>query len=342
MKNQTKTVLAITTRHIKVLSLATLMLFSSTSTILAQDVENSEDNPFINYDQRVEVEYKQRHSKVSRASENLLADGIKIKRDLTILKEIQEQRMLAEDEIPSDDLYGGIWVSNKVNAYDILKNSSDTMEIDLTGFFYPAPDATKVTSNFGIRGRRFHYGIDLKVLTGDTIYAAFDGKVRMKQYERKGYGNYVVLRHINGLETIYGHLSKWLVDVDDVVRAGDPIGLGGNTGRSTGSHLHFEIRYLGKAMDPKNVVDFDNMVCHKDLYVVTPESFNTRGSRFATKTYLASNKYTSGSVQYHRIKSGDSLSTIARKYGTSITRLCQLNNITKTTTIRAGKSLRIS
>ena len=337
----TKSIRAKYTTTAKAFSLAILILLSSVNAAFAEGGEGN--NPAINYDNRVELEYKQRHSGIFRVSDDLLADGIKIKRDLTILKEIQEQRVLSENEIPADELYGGIWVHNRVNAYEAYKEAPDTLNVDLSNFAFPAPAMTRVTSLFGIRSRRFHYGIDLKVLTGDTIYAAFDGKVRVKQYERRGYGNYIVLRHPNGLETVYGHLSKWLVEVDDVVKAGDPIGLGGNTGRSYGSHLHFEVRYMGKPMDPKNIIDFDNMVCHKDLYVVTPESFNTRGSRFATKTYqAANNKYTSGGVQYHRISTGESLSTIARKYGTTVARLCQLNGITRTSVIRAGKSIRIS
>lgn len=89
-----------------------------------------------------------------------------------------------------------------------------------------------------------HNGLDIKVYIGDTIRAAFSGKVRMVKYERRGYGKYVVIRHENGLETVYGHLSKQIVDENQYVEAGEPIGLGGNTGRSTGSHLHFE-RVLG-------------------------------------------------------------------------------------------------
>jgi len=87
-----------------------------------------------------------------------------------------------------------------------------------------------------------HNGLDLKVNIGDTIVAAFDGKVRIVKYERRGYGKYVVIRHDNGLETVYGHLSKQLVEENQLVKAGEVIGLGGNTGRSTGSDINLQVK----------------------------------------------------------------------------------------------------
>lgn len=280
---------------------------------------------------------------------NLYADGIKIKRDLSILKEVQEERVLAADEIPAEDLYSGIWNNRYVNAYRSIENIPDTFTVNLANFTMPTMGY--ITSNFGPRRRRMHYGIDLKVQTGDTIYAAFDGKVRVKQYERRGYGYYLALRHPNGLETVYGHLSKFLVEEDDVVKSGDPIALGGNTGRSTGSHLHFEIRFLGNPINPIKIVDFENKVCHKDTYLVTADSYS-RSSKGVNVNTLAStttrskanvkNKYASGNVNYHRIKSGDTLGAIARKYGTTVSKICSLNSITTKTTLRLGKSLRVS
>ncbi len=298
---------------------------------------------------RVELKYKQRHSRQTPNS-NLYADGIKIKRDLSILKEIQEERILGENEIPAEDLYGGIWNNRYVNAYRSIENIPDTFKVSLANFTMPTMGY--VTSNFGPRRRRMHYGIDLKVQVGDTIYAAFDGKVRVKQYERRGYGYYLALRHPNGLETVYGHLSRFLVEEDQVVKSGDPIALGGNTGRSTGSHLHFEIRFLGNPINPIYIVDFDNKVCHKDTYTVTPNSYrksskgvdirNLASSSTTRSSSDVKNKYATGSVKYHRIKKGDTLGKIARMHGTTIGKICKLNNITSRATLRAGKSLRVS
>lgn len=327
----------------KVLPLAAMLL--APMSLLAQNTESAES--------RTGVTYKQRHSKISHDN-NLYADGIKIKRDLTILKEIQEERILAADEIPAEELYGGIWTNNFVNAYKSVKDAPDTMTIDLSNFTMPT--LGQITSNFGPRRRRMHYGIDLKVQVGDTIYAAFDGKVRMTQFERLGYGNYVVLRHTNGLETVYGHLSKFLVRENDVVKSGDPIALGGNTGRSTGAHLHWEFRYMGRPIDPIQIVDFENKVCHRDNYTVTPRTFAYSGAgkffpdgsaplastaKLPSLANVKDNKYTGGKINYHRIQKGDTLSTIARKYGTSIAKLCKINNITTKAILREGKSLRL-
>ena len=328
-------------KKLRLLPLAAMFLLPMSS--FAQHTDNTSES---NAD-RVELKYKQRHSRMN--ANNLYADGIKIKRDLSILKEVQEERVLAADEIPAEDLYSGIWNNRYVNAYRSIENIPDTFTVNLANFTMPTMGY--ITSNFGSRRRRMHYGIDLKVQTGDTIYAAFDGKVRVKQYERRGYGYYLALRHPNGLETVYGHLSKFLVEEDDVVKSGDPIALGGNTGRSTGSHLHFEIRFLGNPINPIKIVDFENKVCHKDTYLVTADSYS-RSSKGVNVNTLAStttrskanvkNKYASGNVNYHRIKSGDTLGAIARKYGTTVSKICSLNSITTKTTLRLGKSLRVS
>lgn len=330
----------------KAIPIAAVMLLPLTA--MAQTPETKKEKEDDNQS-RIEITYKQRHSKINRDN-TLFADGIKIKRDLTILKEVQEERILAADEIPAEELYGSIWTNNLVNAYRSVENAPDTMNVDLSNFTMPTPG--HVTSKFGQRRRRMHYGIDLKVQTGDTIYAAFDGKVRITHYERRGYGYYVVLRHTNGLETVYGHLSKFLVKENDVVKSGDPIALGGNTGRSSGSHLHWEFRYLGRPIDPMQIVDFDNKVCHRDTYTITPRTFAYRGaSKFFPNgstpvvntaklpTPGAKNKYSN--MSYHRIKRGDTLSTIARKHGVTISALCKANSITTKSILREGKSLKI-
>lgn len=304
---------------------------------------------------RSEVNYKQLHSTRLSASQGLFTDGIKLKMDLSVLKEAETARELEEDvfdinEIPADDLYGGVWMNAHVNVYEALKSAPDSFIVNLSNF--TMPHEGRMTSNFGRRGRRrYHYGVDLKVQVGDTIYAAFDGKVRVQKYERRGYGYYVVIRHLNGLETVYGHLSKFLVKENDFVKSGQPIALGGNTGRSTGSHLHFETRFLGKPINPNFIIDFQNNVCHRDQYLVTKSSYKktSQSSRITTasKNYKAptsidNNKYVSGTVKYHRIKTGDTLGAIARRNRISVSKLCNLNNITPKTTLRVGKSLRVS
>ena len=181
----------------------------------------------------------------------------------------------------------------------------------------------------------------------------------MKQFERRGYGYYLVIRHVNGLETVYGHLSKFLVDENDFVLSGQPIGLAGNTGRSFGSHLHFETRFLGKPINPNFIIDFENKVTHRDEYLVTNSSYRKTNnssrvvvgsasansgssSNYREPTEGSSNKFVSGEVNHHRIRSGDTLGAIAKRYGTTVNELCRLNNITSRTVLRVGRTLRVS
>lgn len=164
---------------------------------------------------------------------------------------------------PSNNLYEE-WNNRSVANYN--QAIPETYTVDLRNFAMPTKSRL-VTSNYGRRWGRMHKGIDVKVYTGDTIVSAFDGKVRIVKYEPNGYGNYVVIRHNNGLETVYGHLSKHLVIENQKVRAGQPIGLGGNTGRSTGSHLHFETRLLGIAINPAFMFDFANQDVKANKYV---------------------------------------------------------------------------
>jgi murein DD-endopeptidase MepM/ murein hydrolase activator NlpD len=192
----------------------------------------------------------------------------------------------------------------------------------------PTPH-TQVSSSFGPRKRRMHSGIDVKVYVGDTIVAAFDGKVRVVSTERKGYGNYVVIRHYNGLETIYAHLSKQLVEENQEVKAGEVIGLGGNTGRSYGSHLHFEMRFLGIAINPALMFNFSQQDIVADSYVFKNKD-KTHGTR------------ENNTIQYYKVKQGDTLSQVALKCGISVNSLCKLNRITTKTVLKKGQILRCS
>lgn len=269
----------------------------------------------------------------------LMAERVGFKKDIAMekLAEASFNAEVARESLmfPAEDLYGSNWNTKWVDPFrgEAEKpNFPDSCAINCSSFVYPIDTIARVTSKYGPRRRRMHRGIDLKVQKGDTIRAAFDGKVRIRNYERRGYGYYLVIRHPNGLETIYGHLSKQLVHVNDIVHAGDPIGLGGNTGRSTGSHLHFETRFLGQAINPAEIVDFENGVPVHDTFVFRNVKINGRKS----------NIYTSSADQlvYHRVKSGDTLGKIARIYGTSVSELCRLNGIKPTTVLRVGQSIR--
>lgn len=244
----------------------------------------------------------------------------------------------------SADLYSS-WNTTRAHCYS-QEAVPETFKIDLRGFHMPTP-SRKVTSNYGYRPafRRMHRGLDIKVYTGDTISAAFDGKVRVVNYEASGYGYYVVIRHDNGLETIYGHLSKQLVKTNDVVKAGDPIGLGGDTGRSFGSHLHFETRLLGVAIDPSLLFDFANQDVTGDYYVFHNSEKNNAQPNIAEKTpnrkASARGKRTaSGGSHFYKVKKGENLYSIATKLGISLDKLCANNRISKKTLIRPGQILK--
>ena len=271
---------------------------------------------------------------LSSFSQDLIARQAPIDKKLKTVDSLalQKQIRAEQSEYPALSLYPN-WNNQYVHAYGnaIIP---ETYTIDLTGFHMPTP-STKITSPFGPRWRRMHNGLDLKVNIGDTIVAAFDGKVRIVKYERRGYGKYVVIRHDNGLETVYGHLSKQLVEENQLVKAGEVIGLGGNTGRSTGSHLHFETRFLGIAINPIYMFDFPK----QDIVAVTYTFRRTQGSKRAGShdTQVAD-----GTIRYHKVKSGDTLSRIAKLRGVSVSTLCKLNRIKPTTTLRIGQVLRCS
>ena len=241
--------------------------------------------------------------------------------------------ILQEEEEPEIDIYTESWNSQLVNPYGGME-VPDNVRIDVSEYAMPVPGY--ITSPYGYRPRfrRSHKGVDLKLQTGDTVRAAFSGKVRLTKYERRGYGYYVIIRHANGLETVYGHLSKFLVKPNQDVKVGEPIALGGSTGRSTGPHLHFETRFMGYAINPTAIFDFKNRTTHTDVYTFNKRTYK-RSRNYAPASYASSGK------QYHKIRRGDSLSKIAARYHTTVSKLCALNGISRNATIRAGRSLRV-
>lgn len=269
-------------------------------------------------------------------SQDLIARQAPIDRKLTAVDSLMLQKQIKaeREEYPALSLYQ-TWNNKYVHAYGDEVKIPETYQIELSDFCMPTT-STRITSPFGPRWRRMHKGIDIKVNVGDSIVAAFDGKVRIVKYERRGYGKYIVIRHSNGLETVYGHLSKQLVEENQVVKAGELIGLGGNTGRSTGSHLHFETRFLGIAINPALMFDFPNQDIVADTYTFR----RTGNSSVGARRNIASNS--GGSIQYHKVKRGDTLSKIASQRGVSVSKLCSLNKITRTTILRPGQVLRCS
>lgn len=291
---------------------------------------------------------------VSASAQDLLARQAPIDRKMKAVDTLALKNIIHREQVnsPSAQLYKE-W-SNKYAHR--ATNLPDSFLINLKHFCMPTTSKV-ITSNFGRRWGRMHKGIDVKVYIGDTIRAAFSGKVRIVRYEANGYGNYVVIRHYNGLETIYGHMSKQLVEENQTVRAGEPIGLGGNTGRSTGSHLHFETRLCGVALNPALLFDFRNQDVTGDTYLFRRDTYDNE-SELANKDrgkvdndYASTSKRNSsgnnknndsGDIRYHKVQKGETLSSIAKKRGTTIEELCKLNHLTKKMRIRPGQILRYS
>lgn len=278
------------------------------------------------------------------AGQDLLARQAPIDKKMRAVDSVALQRLISNEQLdnPAFGLYPD-WNNQYAHRYDV--ELPEEYKIDLRHFCMPTP-SRNVTSNYGYRASfgRMHKGIDVKVYIGDTIRAAFSGKVRIVAYEARGYGKYVVIRHPNGLETVYGHMSKHLVAEDQVIKAGDPIGLGGNTGRSTGSHLHFETRFLGQAINPAELFNFEAQDVTGDYYIFRASEFASGQSKSsAKKASIRKNvKPASSSTRVHRVKSGETLSRIAAKCGTTIDKLCKLNGISRKTVLRPGQILKYS
>lgn len=233
---------------------------------------------------------------------------------------------------PADDIYSNIWTADKLNPYKIpIDSLPDSVLIDCSDFKIPVPG--NVTSDFGPRRYRYHYGTDLQLHIGDSVASVFSGKVRIIDYEARGYGNYIVIRHNNGLETVYAHLSKVLVALDQEVNSGDIIALGGNTGRSTGPHLHFEIRYIGNAINPASMINFYTGKLHNENYLITKKK---------SFYYVQSTSKKAQTVtKYYKVRKGDTLGQIAARNGISIKSLCKLNRISQKKLLQPGQKLRV-
>lgn len=291
--------------------------------------------------------------------------------DTIVINRLQEAE---ENENPSALLYND-WNTSRTHSSGTLP---EVFKIDLRGFHMPTPSRV-ITSNFGRRWGRAHKGLDIKVYIGDTIRSAFSGKVRVVGYDARGYGKYIVIRHNNGLETYYGHLSRQIIRKNQIVRAGQPIGLGGNTGRSTGSHLHFETRLCGVAINPALMFDFANQDVTGDFYTYRRSTVNRESERAtALRGTASSRSYTRENIQgngkggsynksrrasapdysprqthamttpgasqilYHKVSEGDTLESIAQQHGISVDKLCKLNHLGRYTRVVKGQILRYS
>lgn len=220
--------------------------------------------------------------------------------------------------VKDSSIYTKYWDTGTLFPYKEypLSEMPASLAIDLVDSLkcYHYPHKGSIRSKYGIRHRRRHQGVDIPIKTGDPVYATFNGRVRISEYNRGGYGNLIIVRHDNGLETYYGHLSERLVQSGEWVEAGQIIGLGGSTGRSTGPHLHFETRYYGQAFDPERLIDFESGILRRQTFLLKKSFFDIRsnaGQDFDDEAEVekADKKEAAerAAVTYHTIKSGDTL-----------------------------------
>ena len=243
----------------------------------------------------------------------------------------------------------------RITDYDPF-DGADRLEIDLDElshrFRYPL--VGNRTSNYGMRGRSMHSGVDLQATLGDTIRAALGGVVRMST-SYAGYGNTVVIRHPCGLETVYAHHSKNLVRPNDIVQAGEPIGLAGRTGRATGVHLHFETRVMGEHFDPNLLIDTDRRTIRGGTLYLTHRNGRILASRSASQGHDGEWNETSSpaiasrvspppstAADTHEVHRGDTLSSISRRYGVPVDRLCSLNGISRDGILSIGQKIKLN
>ena len=289
------------------------------------------------------------------SAQDLIARQAPVDRKMAAVDTIMLRNITIKEEAesPASELYAN-WDNKYAHRATELP---EHFNIDLRHFCMPTTSRV-ITSNFGSRWGRQHKGLDIKVYIGDTIRSAFSGKVRIVRYEGGGYGKYIVIRHNNGLETIYGHLSKQLVEENQTVRAGEVIGLGGNTGRSTGSHLHFETRLCGVALNPALFFDFRNQDVTGDFYSFNRDTYESESADAnAARGKVGNGGYTreqvnggevgrynelpaGGEKLYHKVKPGETLSSIAEKRGVTVEQICRLNGYRKDKKVSVGQIIR--
>lgn len=240
------------------------------------------------------------------------------------------QDLTGDSEYPSHSIYQ-VWNSKKIlNSVTIENDSSYLFHLihEESPYVHPICKTTikkyggAVTSKQGWRDGKRHNGVDINCDQWDSIQSAFSGRVRFaKEYE--GYGKVVIVRHYNGLETLYAHLASIKVKTGQFIKAGDLIGLAGSTGNSEGSHLHFEIRFKDQILNPENVIDFKTFTLRSDSLLVRKV-----GSGFTALPF--------GEL-HHVIERGDYPMKIAVRYGMDILTFTELNNITSKTKLKVGE-----
>ncbi len=321
----------------------------------------------------ISAQNMQSASSYSKMHSDLLAKQNRVKDQIRVQEAQKYAADLYEECEPEPDIYTEGWESNLVNCYKDA-NVPNTKVLDVRHYVMPIK-GNYVTSHYGYRPQfgRTHKGIDLRAAVGDTVYSAYSGRVRLTRFERGGYGFYVIVRHENGLETVYGHLSRFLVKPDQYVKAGQPIALSGNTGRSTGPHLHFETRFMGYAINPEAIFDFANRCTHTDSYTFSKSTYTKARDYAPSKRYNQAKKSVAtdekesaskktnnrkeqqqvtastrkstkesreNSRSTYKVRKGDNLTKIAEQHGMTVAELKKLNGMASNN-IEEGKVLKV-
>lgn len=262
-------------------------------------------------------------------------------------------RYISTAEIEADStVFTNYWDTSKISPYHDVALSAipKTVPIKLVDSLksYRYPYKGRISSRYGIRKKVNHNGIDITLKVGDTICSAFDGVVRYSRATDTGYGTLIVVRHDNGIETYHAHLSKRLVEAGDRVVAGQPIGLGGSSGRSTGPHLHFECRYMGQSFDPERLIDFKTGNLRRNFLLLKRSYFSIHSKyeqdwNGEKKLAEADKAETTMSAEkrYYKVRSGDYLGLIAKRNHTTVSAICRLNGIKADAVLQIGKVLRV-
>jgi len=266
----------------------------------------------------------------------------------TDVVEVVDSVQVGDEWVKAAEYYV-IWDARSINPYGLSPAEFDE-PVDLK-LYDPAANRMwsnplnliRTTSNFAYRWGRWHNGTDLDLETGDSVKSTYDGMVRIVAYDGSGFGKFVLVRHYNGLETLYAHMSKQLVESGQLVKAGEVLGLGGNTGRSTGSHLHYENRYEGNPFDSRNIFDWDGKQIRSDHFLLTSSVWSHLKGRSNKSEFEAGDAVPVAQSRslLHKVRSGDTLSSIAGKYGVSISTIAKKNRISTRSTLRLGQKLRI-
>jgi len=322
----------------------------------------------------ISAQNMQSASNYSKMHNDLLAKQNRVKDQIRVQEAQKYAADLYEECEPEPDIYTEGWDSDLVNCYKDA-NVPNTKVLDVRHYVMPIK-GNYVTSHYGYRPQfgRTHKGIDLRSAIGDTVYSAFSGRVRLTRFERGGYGFYVIVRHENGLETVYGHLSRFLVKPNQYVKAGQPIALSGNTGRSTGPHLHFETRFMGYAINPEAIFDFANRCTHTDSYTFSKSNYTKARDYAPSKRYAAAKKSVAPAEEKetaaskstrsskkdsqvtastrstkqsreksrstYQVKKGDNLTKIAANNGLTVKELKKMNNL-NSDNVEEGRVLKI-